>query len=122
MAKDPNLNSASILLGSLKKESMSSPVITQPTEQPVAVQPTVQPVATQPTVQPMQTEPLPVHELKNRIMREGDDFVVRVVEKRRKKKNFLFPETLEEKFAQEAADLNVSQNELIIQILQQRYK
>ena len=118
MAKDPNLNSASILLGSLKKESMSSPVITQPTEQPVAVQPTVQPVATQ----PVQTEPLPAHEPKNRIMREGDDFVVRVVEKRRKKKNFLFPETLEEKFAQEAADLNVSQNELIIQILQQRYK
>lgn len=105
MAKDANLNSASILLGSLKKESVANQIATQPIAE-----------------QPVQVEQVPTYEPRNKIMREGDDFVVRVVEKRKKKKNFMFPETLEAKFAKEAADLNVSQNELIVQILQQRYK
>lgn len=55
------------------------------------------------------------------VVQKGEDFVVEVREKRNMKKNFLMPASLSDKLAQEAKELGISQNELINQILRQRY-
>ena len=68
-----------------------------------------------------QSSPVPSPTPHRVVVQKGEDFVVEVREKRNMKKNFLMPTSLSDKLAQEAKELGISQNELINQILRQRY-
>lgn len=65
-------------------------------------------------------QPQPAQE-KRVVLQKGSDFVVEVREKRGVKKNFLMAPSTANALADEAKSLGISQNELINQILKQRY-
>jgi len=116
MAGDQKVNAASLLLSSLQTKEKQA-------QEPLATPETYEHDFGDVDMQDLEFNRAKERQAtRNKILREGDNFVVQSVERRSKKKNFMFPESLAEKFVQEAKALNVSQNELIVQILEQRYK
>lgn len=112
-----NNSSASALIGNLKslqKESSASKIPEVQVPNPLETSARMKEFFNQQTT--------PAHtETKRVVMRRGEDFVVEVREKRNARKSFLVSSQLANSLAEEASSLGISQNELMNQILAQRY-
>lgn len=114
-----NNSSASALIGNLKslqKESSASKVSDVQVPNPLETSARMKQFFEQQTP----SAPVPT-ETKRVVMRRGEDFVVEVREKRNARKSFLVSSQLANSLAEEAYSLGISQNELMNQILAQRY-
>ena len=114
-----NSSSASALIGNLKNLQKESSISRSPEVQ------APNPLETSARMKQFfeqQSTPVPAQtEEKRVVVRRGEDFVVEVREKRNTRKSFLVSSQLANRLADEANSLGISQNELLNQILKQRY-